>query len=297
MYRIQGIFAPIPTCFKANGDLDLNNFADNVKKFGATALDGIVIMGSNGEAAFLREEEKIQLMTSAREAFPKGKKIIAGTGCESAHATAVLNRAAAEAGLDAVLVINPSFFKGAMGKPEIMLDYYTRVADESPLPVMMYNMPLNSGINIPASVVSKASQHKNIIGVKDSGGNIAQISSIIKDSKEGFCVFAGSASFLLPTLYMGGCGGTLAAANVAPAHCAALVEALRQGDHDKARQLQMDIIDLNAAVTSGYGVPGLKYAVELLGYYGGPARSPLRTYAGDEARADIKKLMQKLDLV
>lgn len=296
-YKVHGIFAPIPTPFTLDGQVAYDRFAENVRKFGETPLDGIVVMGSNGEAPLLREEERIRLMSLARENFPREKQVIAGTGCESAQATRVLNEAAAAAGLDAVLVINPSFYRGVMTNPDIIEAYYTTVADESPAPVMLYNMPGNSGINLPAGVVSRLSRHANIIGVKDSGGNIAQISSIIKDSEPGFCVFAGSASFLLPTLYMGGCGGTLATANVAPGLCAELVSALALGDHQRARNIQMRLLDINTAVTTGYGIPGLKYAVELLGYYGGPTRSPLRAYANDAAKADIKRIMRELELI
>ena len=296
-YQITGIFAPVPTPFDANGEVAYDHFAQNTRRFGQTTLDGILVLGSNGEAVSLREEEKIKLMHLAREHFPAEKKVIAGTGCESLQTTLALCRAAKSAGADAVLVINPTYYRGYVSKPEAMLDYFLKVADSSPLPVMIYNMPRNTGINIPASVISKASRHENIIGMKDSGGDIAQIASIIQNSVPGFSVFAGSASFLLPTLYLGGCGGTLATANVAPSLCTDMLKAFQAGDHEKARAIQLSILKLNAAVTSGYGIPGLKYALECLGYYGGPCRSPLREAIGEEAKADLRAMMAELNLI
>lgn len=294
---IRGIFAPIPTPFDARGDVDYAAFVHNVKKFSQTSLDGIVVLGSNGEAPTLREVEKVRLVALAREHFSPHKPVIVGLGCESAHATLALIREVAPHNDGPALVLNPSYYKGSAAKPQVMLDFFHAVAEDSPVPVMIYNMPPNTGVNIPAQVVCEASRHDNIIGVKDSGGNMAQITAIISGSDPDFCVFAGSGSFLLPTLYMGGCGGTLAVANVAPDHCGEIVRAFAEGDHAHARLLQRQILALNAAVTSDYGVPGLKFAVEQLGYHGGPCRFPTGATASPEARRVILDLMRELGLL
>lgn len=294
---LYGIVAPVPTPFTMNGDIAWDSFVDNLSKFGKTSLDGILVLGSNGEAVSLQEEEKVKLITLAREYFPSEKKVLAGVGCESLYATVALCREAANAGVDAVVVINPTYYRSTVSNPEVMLHYFCNVADNSPSPVLLYNMPRDTLLNIPVSVSSQASFHENIIGIKDSSGDMTQITRVIKESDPAFSVFAGSASFLLPTLYMGGCGGTMACANIAPAHCTAILHAFEEKDYDTARQLQMDILELNTAVTSEFGVAGLKYGLDLLGYYGGPCRSPLPAALSDKDKTVMKTLMEQLGLL
>lgn len=273
MKDIRGIFAPIPTLFKEDGTIDWDHLKANIERLGQSRLAGLVVMGSNGEFVSLLEEEKVELMKFVRKVLPAHKMMIAGTGCESAYATIRMNKAAADAGADAVLVLNPTYYKGAL-TPDGLKAHFTAVADASSLPVMIYNMPGNSSFNIPAAVTVALSKHPNIAGIKDSGGAIAQISEVIGYSKPGFSVFAGSGSFLMPTTIMGGKGGTLAVANIAPDFCAELFNLCVAGNYDKARQMQFDLIPLNAAVTAKFGVPGLKAAMEYLGYFGGPLRLP-----------------------
>lgn len=294
-YKVHGAYAPIPTPFDERGDIDYDHLQENLARWGRSSLDGIVVMGSNGEAVALNETERCSLMGFVREHLPADKRLIVGTGTESLRNTTTLNREAARIGADAVLVVNPTYYRGAL-TPQALVTYYKQVADLSPVPVMLYNMPGNTGINLAASTVLQAAEHDNIIGIKDSGGNIAQIAAVINGSKPGFCVFAGSAGFLLPTLYLGGCGGTMALANVAPDHCQAIFTALADGDHDAARAAQMAVLDLNQAVTAEYGVPGLKYALSCIGYYGGPSRSPLRREPTEEAKAHIRRLLFELGL-
>lgn len=295
--KIHGVFAPVPTPFRSDGEVAWDKFAANIEKIGATRLDGILVLGSNGEAVALREDEKIKLIAMAREHMPDGKMVLAGTGCESLYATLHLCREAARSRVDAVVVVNPSYYRGTVGKPEVMAAYYRQVADGSPVPVMLYNMPRDTALNIPVEAVLEASRHENIIGLKDSGGDIARIATIIRHARPGFAVFAGSASFLLPTLYLGGCGGTLACANLAPDICVDILEAAEAGEHDKARRLQMSLLDLNAAVTTGYGVAGLKYGLECLGWYGGPCRSPLPAALSEEGQKTVRELMRDAGLL
>ena len=293
---LTGIFAPVPTPFGTDGEVAYDHFARNLERWGTTSLDGIVVLGSNGEAAALRESEKIAVIAAARRYFPRHKKVIAGVGGESLENTLVLCREAAASGVDAALVVNPAYYRSEVGKPEALLEYYRRVADESPLPVLIYNVPRNTGINIPAGVVCQASRHENIIGVKDSGGDIVQISEEIRNSAPGFGVFAGSAGFLLPALYMGASGGVMATANAAPELCADIYKAFQAGEHSRARKMQMDILELNAALTATYGVMGLKFALDCLGYYGGPCRCPLPAEASEQARTTIKALLSRMGL-
>ena len=297
VHKVRGIFAPIPTPFTDRGEVAWDAFVANVRRFGETSLDGIVVLGSNGEAPALRDAEKVQLVALAREHFPAAKPVIAGLGCESAYSTLALINEVAPHNSGPALILNPSYYKGSAARPQVMLDFFHTVADASPVPIMIYNMPANTGVNIPAAVICEASRHDNIIGVKDSGGNMAQIAAIISGSAPDFSVFAGSGSFLLPTLYMGGCGGTLAVANVAPQLCVDMVQALERGEHEEARRLQRLILPLNAAVTSDFGVPGLKFAVEQLGYYGGPCRTPTNAVASEEARRVIMQCLRDTGLL
>ncbi len=284
MKIIKGLFAPIPTPFTVWGDVDYRHLEANLARWGGSSLTGVVVLGSNGEFVSLLEEEKIELIKFVRRHLPADKMMIVGSGCESDRGTNRLNAAAADAGADAVLVITPSYFKGAINNSDNMKAYFTAVADRSPLPVMLYNMPGNSGVNIPAAVTCALSEHPNIVGIKDSSGNIAQIAEAVGFSAPNFSVFAGSGSFLMPTLAMGGKGGTLAVANIAAGYCSELMDRSLAGDYDTARKMQYALLPLNAAVTSRFGVPGLKAAMDYLGYYGGPSRLPFQDLKEDQKK-------------
>ena len=290
MFKLHGIYAPIATPF-AGGKIAYDKLEKNLKFWLESDLAGVVVMGSNGEFVLLSPAEKEEL-TRFVCAQAKGKKpVIAGTGAESTMETIRLNQMAAEAGADAVLVVTPNYYKGDMTEP-VLARFYRDVADASPLPVILYNMPRNAGINISAKLASELSKHPNIIGIKDSGGNIVQIADMIRNSAAGFAVFAGSASFLYASLALGATGGTLALANVFPNECARLQKLFEAGKLKEARDLQMTLIDSNNAVTARWGIPGLKAAMEMIGLYGGDPRPPLLPLGEAEKEALRKVLMQ-----
>ncbi|MGE5579329.1 MAG: dihydrodipicolinate synthase family protein [Bacillota bacterium] len=291
---IRGIFAPIPTPF-VNEEVAYDKLAENLGKWGSTGLAGVVVMGSNGEAPYLEEDEKVELWAFTRKHFPKEKMVIAGTGQETTRATIRLTKKAADAGAGAALVISPSYFKANMKEPALE-QYYRDVADNSPIPVLVYNMPGNTGVNLSSSLVVRLAQHPNIVGVKDSSGNIVQISEIIAGAPKTFSVFAGSASFLLPALVMGAVGGTLATANVAPDLCVKVFELANAGRIQEAAEVQKSLLALNALVTSRYGVAGLKAAMDMIGYFGGIPRRPMLP-ATEAEKADIRKALEKLGLI
>jgi 4-hydroxy-2-oxoglutarate aldolase len=248
MFKLHGIYAPIATPF-AGGEIAYDKLEKNLEFWLGSDLEGIVVMGSNGEFVLLSPQEKEELMRFVC-AWAKGKKpVIAGTGAESTAETIRLNRKAAEAGADAVLVVTPNYYKGEMTDP-VLARFYTDVADASPLPVILYNMPRNAGINISAKLAVELARHPNIIGIKDSGGNIVQIADMIRNAPEGFSVFAGSASYLYTSLALGATGGTLALANIFPNECARLQTLFDAGKIREARDLQMKLIDSNNAVTA-----------------------------------------------
>ena len=286
---LTGIFAPIPTPFDERGQILEDKLIENVNRWSDTRLTGLVVLGSNGEFVYLSEEEKVRLVQLVREHLPGDRSVIAGTGCESTKNTIELTCKAAEAGSDAALVITPHFYGSGMTSQRLYR-HYTEVAEASPIPIMLYNMPRNTGLSMPVELIAELAQQQNIVGIKDSGGNISQISQMVRDTPDDFAVFAGSGSFLLPALFMGAVGGTLAVANVLPDTCAEIYDSFNSGDYNRARKLQRDILDLNASVTTVFGIPGLKAALDILGFYGGPPRLPL-TPVTDEAKQRLEELL------
>ncbi len=291
MFKLHGIYAPIATPFAANGMIAYDKLEKNLKFWLESDLTGIVVMGSNGEFVLLSPEEKEELVQFVCTQAKGKKPVIAGTGAESTAETLRLNQRAAEAGAEAVLVVTPDYYKGEM-TDSALLRFYRDVADVSPLPVILYNMPRNTGINISAKLAVELSKHPNIIGIKDSGGNIVQIADMIRGASEGFSVFAGSASFLYASLALGATGGTLALANVFPNECARLQALFEAGKMKEARTLQMNLIDSNQAVTAKWGIAGLKAALEMIGLYGGDPRPPLMPL-GEADREELRKILMR----
>jgi len=294
MLNISGIFPPIPTSFKENGDLALIEMQHNLQKLGEYPLAGFLVLGSNGELIHLNDAEKRDVYRFAREAIPQDKLMLAGTGGQSTRETLSLSVAAAEAGADAVLILHPYYYKGSM-TTQALVEHYHTVADRCPVPVIIYNMPANSGMDLEAAQILAIAEHPNIIGVKDSGGNVTKMGAILASAKEGFQALAGSAGFLLPALSLGACGGILALANIAPQACVDLYKAFISGDLNKARELQLSMIALNNYVTRGWGVPALKAAMDHLGLYGGPGRKPLQPLP-EEQQKQVLNLVSSMGL-
>jgi len=236
----------------------------------------------------LDQKEKLAVIHAAREAIEPGKLMFAGTGCESVRETIVVTREAARAGADAAVVLNPFYFKAQLDHQALKKHFWT-VADASTIPVIIYNMPQNTGLDMTAETILEIAGHPNIIGLKDSGGNLEKTDAIIRQAKPGFRTLAGSAGFLLPALKLGAAGGVLALANIAPKLCLKILQLYTEGNLEEAEILQKQIIALNAAVTRQWGVPALKEAMDHLGLYGGPARLPLM-----KATPQIKENLMQL---
>ncbi len=271
---LRGVFPPIPTPFDGEGGLDLAALADNLERWNEHGLAGYVVLGSNGEPVYVDEQEKIEVWQAARAVIPDDKLMIAGTGCESTQETIHLTRLAADAGADAALVVTPHYYSGQMTR-ESLLHHYRAVADASPIPVLLYNVPKFTNVDIDAATVAEASSHPNLIGIKDSSGNIAKLGDFIRLASPGFQVLVGTGSVFFAGLALGAVGGILALANVAPQGCVQILRLYEGGQWDEAAELQRRLLPVNAAVTARFGIPGLKAALDLLGYYGGPVRSPL----------------------
>lgn len=285
---LSGVYPPIPTPFKENEDVDYDKLRSNLEIWKKIPFAGYVVQGSNGEYVYLSTQERIDMVEFVRKEVPKDKIVIAGSGCEGTRETIDLTKKMADVGVDAVLVTTPCFYKNRMNS-QAMTKHYSDIANASPVPVILYNVPANTGIEFPADSIVELSKHPNIIGLKDSGGNITNIGGIIHDTAaNNFQILSGSASFLLPALSLGAVGGVCALANVLGNEVCELYRLFKEGKLDEAKALQLKMIKPNAAVTRRYNVPAMKYAMDLYGYYGGPCRSPLTPLLSNEA-AEVKK--------
>ncbi|KAJ7333623.1 4-hydroxy-2-oxoglutarate aldolase, mitochondrial [Desmophyllum pertusum] len=273
---LSGIFPPIVTPFEENEEVSYDKLTENFSKWNDIPFRGYVVQGSNGEYAFMRAEEKIDLVRKVRELAPKDKLVLAGSGCEATRDTIEMTNRMAEGGADAALVVTPCYYKNGMTS-EALEKHYTKVADSSPIPVILYSVPANTGIDLPAECIIKLSSHPNIIALKDSGGDITKIGYVIhKTTGNNFQVLAGSASFLFASYCLGAVGGVCALANVLGREVCKLHELHKHGKMEESKLLQHKLILPNTVVTKTFGVPGLKKSMEFFGLYGGPTRSPLQ---------------------
>ena len=387
---LHGIFPPITTPFYPDGRVYLKKLEHNVERYSKTPVAGIVVLGSTGEAVMLSDDERREVLKTAREACAPHKVLVAGTGAESALETLRLTEYAAELGYDAALVRTPHFYRPQL-KPANILAFYRAVADHSPIPVLVYSVPVFTGYDIPPELVIELANHPNIIGIKESGGDAEKIRRMVEGTRQikrgatvtetfaavtprmikaaksespvgggelvsigvpsgearsgdggtgalarpaeqgsatdpsrqpldmerrasrpsspsasssisiigglktrqkevGFQVLAGLAQKFHPALDAGAVGGVLAFACPAPTACYEIYAAWKEGDAGLARLKQERISASSTRVASELGIPGVKYALDLNGYYGGPPRLPLLPLTSD-LKAEIEKLM------
>ncbi len=291
---IKGILPPIATPF-IRDEVAYDKLKSNISRWNKTGLTGYVVMGSNGESVFLTREEKLKLVEATKDNMDSGKVLIAGTGSDSIKETISLSNDAANLGADYALILTPSFYKRQM-KSEAFVRYFTEVADQIRIPVIIYNVPKFTSVNIEVDAVLKLSNHGNIAGLKDSSENSAHTAEIIGNVVKEFSVLVGTASVLYPGLASGATGGILALANIAPNECIHVQRLFDAGKHGEASKLQMKLIPTNKAVTSKYGVPGLKAAMDMLGYFGGEPRSPLEKLGPAELE-DLKSTLKTAGLL
>lgn len=367
---LHGILPPITTPFYPDGRVYLKKLEHNVERYSKTPVAGIVLLGSTGEAMMLSDEERREVLCTARDSCAPHKVLIAGTGCESALETLRLTEYAADLGYDVALVRTPHFYRPQM-KPPSLLAFYRTVADRSPIPVLIYSVPVFTNYDMPAELVIELAEHPNIIGIKESGGDAQKIRQIVEGTRHikrsttvtetfaavtprmlksaqtavpnenaelvsigaratpnhvgtgglarsversstatassitkvgnlktrqkevGFQVLAGAAQRLLPSLESGAVGAVLAFATPAPTACYEIYAAWKEGDRDLARTKQERIASAATRVGAELGIPALKYAADLNGYYGGPPRLPFLPLTGDQ-KVEVERLMSDI---
>ena len=270
---LRGVIPPLVTPFGTDGGLDLAAFEANLEALAAHDLAGFLVLGSNGEAAGLDEEEKLLLVATARRLLPR-RFLLVGTGLESTRGTVALTRKAADAGADAALVLTPHYYKSRM-TAEALRAHFETVAEASPVPVYLYSVPAFTGLPWPPSLAAVLAAHPRIAGIKESSGDVGLLSRIVATTPDRFEVACGNAPVFYPALCAGATGGVLAVANCAPRVALELFGAWERGEHARARRIQEALTPLAAAVTTGHGVAGLKRAMDVLGLRGGSVRAPL----------------------
>jgi len=273
--KLSGIFPPIPTPFNHSGDIYNAKIRHNIEKWNLTTLSGYVVCGSTGESVYLTEPEKLYLWEEVAKFTPSNKLLLAGTGMESVRETIHLTNRAADLGYKCAMIRTPHYYKNLLNNLESQALYFRAVADQAKIPLMIYNWPQATSLDISVDTVALLSEHPNIIAIKESSGDMDKLSAPIKAVKPGFQVLNGSAPNLAASLRAGAVGAVLAYASAAPFSCLTIAEAIMKREYEAAEDWQNRIREAALLVTVKYGIPGLKYAMDFNGYYGGPPRLPL----------------------
>lgn len=291
--NLSGVYPALTTPFAADGSVSIEDLKHNIRKYNEIGLAGYVAIGSTGESVLLSDKEIDAVLSAVKETAAPGKRLIAGTGGESTAETIERTKRAAELGYHAALVKTPYYYKPAY-KPEVYIAHYRRVADASPIPILLYSVPQFTGITLEATEVAVLSEHPNIIGIKESSGLVQRATEMVTSARSSFQVLVGSAANVLPSVVVGACGVILALGSALPERCLALFDASKAGDLEKARELQKAIVPASKLIVSQCGIAGVKYAMDLGGYRGGLPRLPLLPLQEEQKKA-IRELMAKLE--
>ena len=294
MHKLKGIIPPITSPF-IDDEVAFDKLKNNIEKLNEMNLAGYVVLGSNGESVFLTREEKISIIACVREHAYPNKVVISGTGTDSIKETISLTNNAAENGADYALIITPSFFKTDMDH-STFINYYLAVADSVKIPVIIYNVPKFTNVNIHPDTVAELSEHSNIVGIKNSSVDTDLTAKFVSDTPSEFHTFVGTGSVLLQALKDGADGGILALANIAPSECISIQELFDLGKAEEAEVLQKKMVAVNQAITATFGVAGLKAAMDMIGLYGGNPRLPLNPL-DDKSKLELKSILIEASLI
>jgi 4-hydroxy-2-oxoglutarate aldolase len=289
--HFSGVFAPVCTPFEESGEVLYDALRQNIARYIRTGLRGFVVAGSTGEAPLLSGDERQRVLQCVREASD-GSVLIAGTGAESVRETLVLIHQATALNYDAALVITPHFYRNQMSRPESQVAFFSSVADSSPIPVLIYNFPQMTGIDVLPETVVQLSEHPNIIGIKESSPDLGRIGKLTSSLPAEFDILVGASPKFHESLCLGARGGIVAIANAAPHFSLQIYDCCQSGDVQGSHAVQMKIVEA-AGVAARYGIQGLKYAMDLMGYFGGPCRLPLLPLKPEE-KTEIELLFRNL---
>jgi 4-hydroxy-tetrahydrodipicolinate synthase len=289
----SGVFAALTTPFAADDSVAIAHLKQNIQRYNATGLAGYAVQGSTGESVLLSRAEWDSVLVAAKEAASPQKKLLAGTGVESTAETISRTKRAAELGYHAALVKTPYYYKPVY-KPEVFIAHYRRVADASPIPVLLYSVPQFTGISLEAPEVAVLAEHPNIVGIKESSGHVQRVGEMIAAVPASFQVLTGGAGVLLPSLAVGAKGAILALASALPEKCAELCELTGRGQLETARELQKTLLRASKLIVSEFGIAGVKFVMDQRGYHGGLPRLPLLPLA-DAAKKRVLELLAALE--
>ena len=291
---LSGIYPTIPTPFFRNGAIDLARLRRNLLR-NSDYCSGYVLQGSNGEFVFLDQGERISLVNEARAVIPSSHLLIVGSGMESTRGTIDLTKRIADAGADIVLVLTPHYFSSSMTFASLE-SYYLQIASESPVPILIYSAPIFTFLDLSLEVIKVLAQHNNIIGIKESSGDVRKINNLVRNTPDGFEVLTGSTSQFLAGLNAGAVGGILALANIAEEPLSELFEAFTKGEMERAEEIQRHLIPATKALKKHCGVAGLKAALEMIDNCGGEVRSPLLPLL-DSEKMELRLVLKKTGLL
>lgn len=290
---LKGIFCPVVTPFTGGG-IAVDGFRRNIDFWTSTGLSGYVVLGSTGEAALLAESERAALIQLARECAPD-QSLIVGTGCEATEATIRSTKAAADLGADYALVITPSYFKAQM-TPDCLRAHFLAVADESPVPVIVYNVPKFTDLDISPDVVADLARHENICGMKESADDLVKLATLSGNISPEFELLIGNARVFLAGLSAGAGGAILALCNFAASECVEVYNLVRRQSYNEAREIFLRLLPLATAIVGKHGVPGIKAAMDIRGQCGGEPRRPLLPPAA-KVKLEIEGLLREAELL
>jgi 4-hydroxy-2-oxoglutarate aldolase len=278
---LTGVYPALTTPFAPDGSVSIPDIKHNIALYNKTALRGFVVLGSTGESVLLQSKEMDEILAAVKESAAPGKTLIAGTGAESTAETIQRTKRAASLGYEVALVKTPYYYKPAYNA-QVLIAHYRRVADESPIPVMLYSVPIFTGLALETPEIVAMAQHPNIIGIKDSSGNVQRVSETIAEVSGNFQVLVGSAPTVYPCLTVGARGAILALASALPEKCALLYQLFRARQLDAARELQVILLGASKRIISEMGIAGIKYVMDLRGYRGGHPRLPLQPLSAEQ---------------
>ena len=294
--RLGGLFVPIVTPFDpVTGDIAPVSFRDNIRKWLNEPIDGYVLFGSNGEGALLDNDEKVRLTAFARELIPPGIPLVVGISAESTRGVSSEARRLAQEGADFLLVSPPSYFGPSLA-PAALANHYRRAADESPVPVIVYHIPKNTHVVLEPGLIGEVTRHPNVVGVKDSSGDIKRFADYSNICDKACRLFVGNGSLLYTALELGAVGGIVGIGQFAPRLCAQLIQAFRAGETTQAGKIQQKLIPVHKEIVGAHGPIGTKAALDLVGYTGGPPRPPLQPLTEKERRR-VEQVLHEAGLV